>query len=339
MTISCKPCLQCPLGQQLLLPCGSTIKSEPFIECRKCPPDTYKESQGIGKCKPCQTCGRRETISLCTPERNTQCGVCPRGYYQEDYTLDSCKRCSTCCGVKRFAELECIYLRQCMRKNCTQQPKIKKSSVLMSEDFAELFATESTGPERAVTQRKASQSDNPGDARNWVLENTVHQLKKSKFKREVNVTTQSADSGKNASQAVKEANAYALRGNNSNLATVTSVEDNGVASLFTLPSKLQEGFGTTFDDSVHEPTLQSKSCNSGNVSKLLTILIVLVAGFMGIAIMLFLIGVIILLRMQSGHFPSGRSCTITCCAKYISTDGDEYRPFRRHRSLTGEAAK
>lgn len=337
MTISCKPCLECPLGQQLLLPCGSTTQSETSIACRKCPPDTYKESQGKGKCKPCQTCGLRETISQCTPEKNTQCGECPRGYYQEDYTLDSCKRCSTCCGVRRFAELECIYLKQCVRKNCTMQLKIKESSVLKSEDFAKLFATESTGPERAMTQRSASQSDNPTHARNWVLENIVPQLKKSKSKREVNVKMQRYG-GKNASQVVGEGTTYAVKGNNSNPATIASVENSVAGSLVTLQSKLQESFGTTLNDSVREPTLQSTSSNSGKENKLLTILIVLVAGFVGIAIILVLIGVIILLRMQSGHFP-GSGCTITCCAKYISIDGDEYRPFLRDRSLTGEAAK
>ena len=287
----------------------------------KCPPDTYKESQGIGECKPCQTCGLRETISRCTPERNTQCGVCPRGYYEEDQTLDSCKRCSTCCGVKRFAELECIYLKQCVRQNCTQQPKIMESSVLKSDYFAELSATESTGPERAVTQRKASQSHNPAHARNWVLENIVPQLKKSKFKRDVNVTMQRADSGESASQRVVEALTYTFEKNNSNPATLASVEGNGVASLST-PHAVT--------------TLLSTSSNSGNENKLQTILIELVAGFLGIVIMLFLIGVIMLLRMQSGHF-SGSCCTITCCPTYISTDRVEYRPFLGDTSLTGEA--
>ena len=332
VTISCKPCLECPLGQQLLPPCGSTVQSETSIECRECPPDTYKESLGTGKCKPCQTCGLRETISQCTPEKNTLCGECPRGHYQEDYKLDSCKRCSTCCGVKRFAELECIYLKQCVRKNCTQQLKIKESSVLKSEDFAKLFVTESTGHEAAVIQLSASQSDNPAHARNWELKDIVTQLKKSQFKREVNVMMKSVNSGKNTSQVVKKASTYTLKGNHSNPATQDSVEGNGVASMPTLQSKLQESFGTTSDASVGEPTLPS---TSGNDNKLLAILIVLVAGFLGIVI---LIALLILSRMQSGHLP-GSGCTITCCPKYISVDGDEFRPFIRDKSLTGEAAK
>ena len=311
MTISCKPCLQCPLGQQLLLPCGSTTKSETFIKCRKCPPDTYKESQGIGKCKPCQTCGLRETISQCTPEKNTQCGVCPRGYYQEDCTLDSCT-------------------------SCTQQLKIKESSVLKSEDFSKLFATESTGPERAVTQRKASQSDNPADARNWVLENIVPQLKKSKFKREVNVTMQSAESRKRASQRVEEASTqYTFKERNSTPATPASVEGNGAASLTPPHSKLHEGFGTVFDASVEEPTMLSNSSNSGNGNKLLIILIVLV----GIAIVLHLITIIMSWKNQSGQFP-GSNCTVTCCAKNVYfTDVGEHRSLTRDTFQTGEATK
>ena len=332
VTISCKPCLECPLGQQPVPPCGSTVQSETSTECRECPPDTYKESLGTGKCKPCQTCGLRQTISQCTPEKNTLCGECPRGYYQEDYKLDSCKRCSTCCGVKRFAELKCIYLKQCVRKNCTQQLKIKESSVLKSEDFAKLFVTESTGHEAAVIQLSASQSDNPAHARNWELKDIVTQLKKSQFKREVNVMMKSVNSGKNTSQVVEEASTYTLKGNHSNPATQDSVEGNGVASMPPLQSKLQESFGTTSYASVGEPTLPS---TSGNDNKLLVaILIVLVAVFLGIAI---LIALLMLSRMQSGHL-LGSGCTITCCPKYISVDGDEFRPFIRDTSLTGEAA-
>ena len=320
MTISCKPCQECPLGKHLLPPCGSTLQSETSIECRECPPDTYKESQGTGKCKPCQTCGLRETISQCTPEKNALCGECPRGHYQEDYALDSCKRCSTCCGVKRFAELECIYLKQCVRKNCTQQPKIKKSSVLKSEDVTKLFATESTAHETALTQQSSSQSDNPAHARNPALKDIVTQLK-TQLKREVKVMTKSVNSGKNASQVVEEASTYTLKGNNSNPATPASVEVNGVASMSTL------------DASVGEPTLPSTSSNSSNDNTLLAILIV---GFLGIAIIL--IVVLILPRMQSGNFPAS-GCTITCCPQYISINGDEFRPFLGGTSLTGEAAK
>ena len=333
VTISCMPCQECPLGQQLLPPCDSTLQSETSIECRECPPNTYKESQGTGKCKPCQTCGLRETIGQCTPEKNALCGECPRGHYQEDYALDSCKRCSTCCGVKRFAELECIYLKQCVRKNCTQQPIIEKSSVLKSEDVTKLFATETAVHERALTQQSASQSDNSAHARNSALKDIVTQLKKSQLKREVNVMMKSVNSGKNASQVVEEASTYTLKENNSNPAAPASVEGNGVASMSTLQSKLQEGFGTTFDASVGEPTLPSTSSNSSNDNKLLAILIV---GFLGIAIIL--IVVLILPRMQSGHFP-GRGCTITCCPQYISINGAEFRPFLGDTSLTGEAAK
>ena len=244
--------------------------------------------------------------------------------------MDSCKRCSTCCGVKRFAELECIYLKQCVRKNCTQQLKIKESSVLKSEDFAKLFATESTGHETAVTERSASQSDNPAHATNWVTD-IVTQLKKSQFKREVNVMMKSVNGGKNTSQVVEVARTYTLKGNNSNPATPVSVAGNGVASMPTLQSKLQESFGTSSDASVEEPTLPS---TSGNDNKLLAILIVLVAGFLGIVI---LIALLMLSRMQSGHL-LGSGCTITCCPKYISVDGDEFQPFIRDTSLTGEAA-
>ena len=193
-------------------------------------------------------------------------------------------------------------------------------------DFVKLFATESTGHERAVGQQRASQSDNQEHARNWVLEDLVPQLKKAQFKREAKVTMLNITSGKNASQVVEEASTDTLKGNNS-----------GIATLSTPQSKLQESFGTTFEASASEPTLQLTSNKSGNDNKQPTLLTVLVAGFVGIAIMLILLGVIIVLKTQSGHFPGG-GCTITCCAKYISIDGSEYQPFLHDTSQTGEAA-
>ena len=318
MTIICKPCLECPLGQQLLPPCGSSTKSETSIECRECPPDTYKESQGPGKCKPCQSCGLREIISQCTPEKNALCGECPRGYYQEDYTLESCKRCSTCCGVKRFAELECIYLKQCLRKNCTQQLKIKASSALKSEYVTKLFATESTAHERAVTQGSASRSDNPAPAGNWISVDIVPQRKKCKFKGEVNVKMHRTESGKISYQRVAEANTYSLKGINS-----------------TPQNKLHMGFKAALDASVGESTMQSSSSNSGYISKLLTILILLV----GIVIVLILIAIIMAWKNQCGHCP-GSICTVTCCTKHIYLrDVDECRSLARDTGETGEATK
>ena len=194
-------------------------------------------------------------------------------------------------------------------------------------DFAKLFATESTRHERAVRQQHASRSDNQAHARNWVLEDIVPQLKKAQFKREGKVTMPNITSGKNASQVVEVASTDTLKGNNYS----------GIATLSTPQSKLQESFGTTFDASASEPTLQLTSNKSGNDNKQLTLLTVLVAGVVGIVIMLILLGVVIVLKMQSGHFPGG-GCTITCCAKYISIDGNEYQPFLHGTSQTGEAA-
>ena len=75
------------------------------------------------------------------------------------------------------------------------------------------------------------------------------------------------------------------------------------------------------------------SSDSGNDSKLLTILIVLV----GIAIVLILIAIIMAWKNQSGHFP-GRSCTVTCCAKHIYfRDVNEDRSLMRDTVQTGEA--
>ncbi|KAJ7383296.1 tumor necrosis factor receptor super member 27 [Desmophyllum pertusum] len=79
ITTGCTPCPECLSGQQPIPPCGSTMQSEVAIECRACPSETYKEDDGIGTCKPCQTCGLRETITQCTSQKKYTVWGLPSG--------------------------------------------------------------------------------------------------------------------------------------------------------------------------------------------------------------------------------------------------------------------
>ena len=117
----CKECPDCPPGQQLTPPCGSKVQPDALINCTVCPSGTFKDISGRGICKLCLTCGPRVTVSSCTSSKNAQCGTCPSGTFQWSPTVDTCKQCSSCCAPKRFAEVECFYLRQCLRTNCTQE--------------------------------------------------------------------------------------------------------------------------------------------------------------------------------------------------------------------------
>ena len=335
VTIRCKTCTECPAGQQLVPPCGSTTQSETSIECRSCQSGSYKDGHGTGRCRPCQACGLRQTICQCTSEKNTQCGECPRGYYQEVYTMDSCKKCSLCCGIKRFAEFECIYLKQCKRTNCTQQMGNEGNRVPKVEKIARMLTTqERIVLQREITHQRVSQIDNSEGARNRVLQDIVSQLKKTKFRREVvNMPIQSAGTYKYATKLVQESTT--LKDDTSNLQTTATVDGDGTASLQTVHGKLQDGLDTVSDNSsVLKPTLPLTSSYSSSFKSLLIILIVLVS----IAVVaLILITALIARKRQPGHLP-GSGCTITCCARNIYLRNSEYLPVLQDTApQTGEA--
>lgn len=55
--------------------------------------------------------------------------------------MDTCKQCSSCCAPKRFAEVECFYLRQCLRTNCTQEIENEGNDIQKLEINSQRFAT------------------------------------------------------------------------------------------------------------------------------------------------------------------------------------------------------
>ncbi len=321
----CHPCTECPSGQQLVPPCGSTTQLETSMECMTCPSDTYKERHGTGRCKPCQPCGLRPTMSQCTSEKNTQCGECPRGYYQEDYTMDSCKKCSTCCGRKPFAELECVYLKQCKRTNCTQQMDNAKNRVPKLKKVAKMFSTPGRiTHERQTAYQSVSQSDSSKVARNWVLEDIVSQIEKTKFKREANMSIQSKDTDKYTMKEVEEVTTP--EDDNSSPPTTATLNGDGATSSITTQSKSQEGLDTVPEYSNLKPTLP---LTSNHFSSFQSILIALLSI---VVVVLILIAVLIVWKMESGKLP-GSCCTFTCCVR-VYLDGEESVPFK-----TGKTAK
>lgn len=314
----CEPCIECPSGQELVPPCGTTTHSEVSMECRTCPSGSYKEKPGTGRCRPCRTCGLGQTISQCTSERNTECGECPRGYYQEDYTLDSCKRCSTCCGVKRFAELECIYLKQCKRTNCTQQMEDEKSHVPKLDKVSKIFTTpKRISYHRQITHQSVPQNiDSEGEI-NWALEDIVSQLKKTRIRREADTTI----------QGVKEKTTTPKDENLSPTSTAT-VDGDGTASLVTPQSKPQEGLNIVRNFSVLKPTLPSTSSYFSDLKALVTTLVALVS--VAVVVLTF-IAVLIACKKESGQLPR-RCCTVTCCVRVYLADGEESVPFKTGKS-------
>ncbi|KAJ7383295.1 hypothetical protein OS493_029260 [Desmophyllum pertusum] len=218
-----------------------------------------------------------------------------------------------------------------MRTNCIQYIDIQQNSVLKLEKVAKKFTTPGRiARQRRMAHQSVSQSDNLEDTRNLVLEDLVSQLKKTDFKREVNMTLQREDTVNYPTTMVQEASTT-LQDDNSNPPTTATVNDNDHATLsFSFKNKSQNGLDTAPDHNTKEPTLPLASSYFGNIKGLLTILISV--SVVGIAILV-LVSIAVFIacacwRRQSGHLP-GSSCTVTCCAKYINVrDGEasEYLP-------------
>ena len=304
--------------------CGSTIFKETTIECTLCSSETYSEEDSSGTCKPCRSCGLRETMSPCTSQKNTQCGECPRGHYQADSTMNSCKKCSSCCTGRSYAELECIYLKHCRRKNCTQ--KIVSKPIRVPKLYEVIQTLTPPGSVTIQSLAKCHVS---------VVRNNLETAKKLVF-------------GDSTLQARFEGN-VARRGStkfqtdDSNASTTPITFDpiEAVTSLSGITkSNSQEGIDTAPKYSVIKATMPLNLSYFGDMKKRQIIIIAI-----GVFVVLLLAFIAVTIscnfwkRAQSAGQIQENGCMIikcTCCNKYV-VNSDEYRPVL-HESApqTGE---
>lgn len=278
VTIKCVTCPECPPGQEPTPSCGSNISTETSTVCQICGPQTYSEEHGSERCKSCQQCGLRETISACTTTKGTQCGACPRWHYQADFTLNSCKECSTCCGGRRYAELACMYLKHCARKNCTQQTETKQNHVLKLERVLKVFPTLA----RAQYQRRKENQDGTQidvrGPRNLVPADIKFHKKKTstRFKRENGVPAE-------VNEVPTRFEAVDL---NSSTKPMTHRYYGAVATWSSSADKLERASVDTAPNNHSTVPMELTSSYFGDVKQLLRILIVLVG--VGILLLLFI---------------------------------------------------
>ncbi|CAH1267392.1 EDAR [Branchiostoma lanceolatum] len=79
---SCRPCPQCPDGEQLSADCGHGLGAGAV--CVPCPPDHYSNADTRHQCWPCTDCSLENKVQewSCTPTHNADCGRCLEGYFQ-----------------------------------------------------------------------------------------------------------------------------------------------------------------------------------------------------------------------------------------------------------------
>ena len=203
--------------------------------------------------------------------------------------------------MKRFAELECIYLKQCIRTNCTQEKEIGENGAkTFNIKLQRLSTPRKMTPPRPMPLQSVPRRNSSENARNLVSQDIV--------KREVQLALQRVNVGY-ATKTAEETS--------SPLPDIPNPATTGNIVRFTNQSKPQEGFGTVPNENAVEPaTLPMSSSYFGiNVKHLIATLFALVV----ILAILALISVTLLIacwRRKSGHHQSS-CCTVTCCVNNI----------------------
>ncbi|XP_068739868.1 uncharacterized protein [Montipora capricornis] len=320
VTVQCKTCPVCSPGYEPSPTCGRTIFADTPTECTICGPKTYSEEYDSGACKKCPRCGLRKTISPCTVKKSTQCGNCPKGYYQEDYTIDSCKQCSLCCEGRWYAELECIYLRQCRRKDCVQQQKKKTSDIGRLGRSRTMFPSFTKAADEIKQQVIThSASENVGFGVQDVI--SSHENQEQRFKREANKTLQQVNGG-----VVPKQNDTMIR-LQSKTRSVAAV-DHEVATPWSSVDMLENAsWQTSLPLRDTNPTAALAPSYLGDVKKLITILITLVAIVLPFLVFIACVFAFTCWKnIQSTHLQRVSGCPDSCFAKYVANDA-EYLPM------------
>ena len=220
--------------------------------------------------------------------------------------MDTCKQCSSCCAPKRFAEVECFYLRQCLRTNCTQEIENEGNYIQKLEINSQRFAT-IINPPNPVPLQGVSSGKTSGNAKKLALKNI---LKRTRGTRDVAQALQGVNVGKTTKLANEKS--APLLSNNSDTAITTI-------------TKSFEEFGTVSTDSnTADSNLQmALSCSGMDFAKLVKIIIIVIVAISSLALFI-VCGVIVYFccKRQSRHLQP-RYCVFNCCINLKSTE--EYK--------------
>ena len=115
-TLTCIDCIECSVGEEPSIACGSLVTVLPRQQCVSCKPGTFSDIYGTQPCRPCRSCDKEELVKRkCTQASDTVCFSCEANQYFEHAIL-FCAPCSTCCKDEndRYPQ-ECAHLT---RKKC-----------------------------------------------------------------------------------------------------------------------------------------------------------------------------------------------------------------------------
>lgn len=120
-TLTCIDCIECSVGEEPSIACGSLVTVFPWQQCMSCKPGTFSDIYGTEPCRPCRSCDKKVLVKRkCTQASNTVCLSCEANQYF-DQELWSCAPCSRCCkDEKDYYPQECSHLksRKCKPRMC-----------------------------------------------------------------------------------------------------------------------------------------------------------------------------------------------------------------------------
>lgn len=111
----CVDCPDCPVGSELSVPCGTSVKYGTPIHCISCKlGETYSKNYDKAQCRACTICSTGKTVIMnCTLSSNTNCSKkCNQGFYSVPFSFD-CWPCSECChDGKDELSAECAHSKK-----------------------------------------------------------------------------------------------------------------------------------------------------------------------------------------------------------------------------------
>ena len=165
---TCIDCVECSVGMEPAIRCGSSVPALPRQQCTPCKPGTFSSTYGSRPCWPCHNCHSGKTFKRCTQISDSVCrpslqgerGKKDKNLFDNQFPLP----CSTCCNDGNDSyPLECRHLksRKCQPRIClkigstppltgplnstTSIPKSATSRTLVSRSYEEVDMRNSFG--------------------------------------------------------------------------------------------------------------------------------------------------------------------------------------------------
>lgn len=209
--------------------------------------------------------------------------------------------------MKRFAEVECFYLRQCLRKNCTKEMETgeRNPQQVDATNSQSVRMPKRVTPPVPMPLHDLSSGNNSDQLKKQGLQIIVSKLTRTRVTTEVLQAIQRGNVESASNMAKEEIHS-------------TQIISSSTHNTTTGP---QKGFGTLPSGNAVEPTLLMAVSYLIETIKHLTAVLISLAVILGI-IALTSVGLLIIICCK----PQTSGITMTCCAQFIDRNYEGFEP-------------